>query len=116
MAEFFSYGAVFLWLLLAVLTFLIGRKQGAAGYLLSLFFLFMTVWYGLKAFFKLPMFDGVLSFVFRGILLVFLAVIILVWYRGRVNRAQSDPASTAHAEDCTCDQCRQSNEEKLHID
>ena len=107
MAEFFSYGAVFLWLLLAVLTFIIGRRQGAAGYLLSMFFLFMTVWYGLNAFFKLPMFDGALSFVFRGILLIFLGVIIFVWYRGRVNRTQPGQDPDAHAEDCECDQCRQ---------
>lgn len=109
MNEFFQYGAVVLWVLLAVLTFLIGRKHGAAGYLLSGFFVFMAVWYGLNAFAKLPMFDGVLNLVFRGILLVFLAAIVFVWYRTRTAQPQS------HADGCTCEQCRK-NKDQLHVD
>ena len=54
MTDFLQYGAVALWAVLAVLTFIIGRKQGAVGYMLSVFFVFMAVWYGLRAFGKLP--------------------------------------------------------------
>ncbi|MED9969681.1 MAG: hypothetical protein UFA98_06690 [Ruminococcus sp.] len=106
MQEVFQNGAVFLWAALAVLTFLIGRKQGAVGYLLTVFFIFMAVWYGLRAFAGLPVFDGIMSYVFRGILLVFLLVIILVWYRGRKKQAQTDSALKAHAENCDCRECR----------
>ena len=80
---FLSYFYVFLWAALAILCFFIGRKMGLAGYLLSLFFVFMTVWYGLRAFGNLPVFDGVLGIVFRCALLVFLVVIVFVWIRGR---------------------------------
>lgn len=106
MQAFFQNGAVFLWAALAVLTFIIGRKQGAVGYLLSVFFIFMTVWYGLRTFGGLPVFDGAMSYVFRGILLVFLIVIIAVWYRGRKKQAELDAALKAHAENCGCKDCR----------
>ena len=59
MADFLQYGYVVLWAALAALTFFIGRKQGLIGYLLSVFFVFMAVWYGLRAFGGLPVFDGV---------------------------------------------------------
>ena len=76
MADFLQYGYVVLWAALAALTFFIGRKQGLIGYLLSVFFVFMAVWYGLRAFGGLPVFDGVLGHVFRGVLIVFLFVIL----------------------------------------
>ena len=99
---FLSYFYVFLWAALAILCFFIGRKMGLAGYLLSLFFVFMTVWYGLRAFGNLPVFDGVLGIVFRCALLVFLVVIVFVWIRGR--KAQNKNNQTIpHAEDCHCE-------------
>ena len=100
MTAFLQNFYVVLWALLAVLCFFIGRKQGAAGYLLSIFFVFMTVWYGLRTFAGLPVFEGVLSYVFRGVLLVFLAVIIAVWYRGRKAKPKEQ-----HGENCDCEQC-----------
>ena len=100
MTTFLQNFYVILWGLLAVLCFFIGRKQGAAGYLLSVFFVFMTVWYGLRAFAGLNVFEGVWGYVFRGVLLVFLAVIVAVWYRGR--KASSEQQ---HQENCDCEQC-----------
>ena len=64
---FIHYFYVFLWAVLAVLCFFIGRKHGLVGYLLTVFFLFMSVWYGLEAFGGLPVFDGVMGHVFRGV-------------------------------------------------
>ena len=58
---FIHYFYVFLWAVLAVLCFFIGRKHGLVGYLLTVFFLFMSVWYGLEAFGGLPVFDGVMG-------------------------------------------------------
>ena len=41
---------VFLWAALAVLVLIIGRKELVLAALMSAFFVFMTVWYGLRAF------------------------------------------------------------------
>ena len=104
---FLQYFYVFLWVALGVLCLLIGRKQGAVGFLLAGFFGFMAVWYGLRAFAGLPVFEGVWSFVFRAVLLVFLAVIVFVWYRGRQARVNRDPESLPHDEDCHCEHCEE---------
>jgi len=90
MTQFLQYGYVFLWAILAVLTFFIGRKQGLIGYLLSVFFVFMTVWYGLRAFGNLPVFDGVWGYIFRGLLVVFLAVIVFIWWKSRKAAAENN--------------------------
>lgn len=80
MGEFLQYAYVFLWAALAILMFATGFKQGAFAFVLSGCFVFMTVWYALRAFGGYPMFDGTLGIVFRCILGVFLAVIILVYF------------------------------------
>ena len=95
MNEFFQYGAVFLWGILAVLTFFIGKKHGAGGYLLSVFFVFMAVWYGLRAFGGLPVFDGVAGFVFRGLLIGFLLIILALWWKSRKARTKNDTEDSA---------------------
>ncbi|MEE1262683.1 hypothetical protein [Ruminococcus sp.] len=102
---FLQYFYVFLWAALAVLCFFIGRKIGLAGYLLTLFFVFMTIWYGLEAFAGLPVFDGVMGHVFRGVLLVFLIIIVFIWYRGRRAQIMSQNKTVPHAEDCHCEHC-----------
>lgn len=91
MTEFMQYAYVFLWVILAALTFMIGLKQGAVGFMLTGFFVFMAVWYGLRAFWNIPVFDGVLGYVFRGVLLVYLMIIVAVWYHGKKKQAQ-EPA------------------------
>ena len=90
MTDFLQYGAVALWAVLAVLTFIIGRKQGAVGYMLSVFFVFMAVWYGLRAFGKLPVFDGTVGFIFRAVLTVILFSTIGVWYRIKKKQAEQN--------------------------
>ncbi len=87
MADFLQYGYVVLWAALAALTFFIGRKQGLIGYLLSVFFVFMAVWYGLRAFGGLPVFEGVPGYIFRGLLILFLLVIVYIWWRSRKTDA-----------------------------
>lgn len=74
--EFLNYLYVFVWAILAVLMFFTGRKQGAFAYVLSGFFVFMTIWYGLDTFLGYNMFDGVMSIVFRAVLIAFLLVLI----------------------------------------
>ena len=78
--DFLQYFYVILWAALAVLMFFTGRKQGAFAYMLSGFFVFMTIWYGLDAFSDYNMFEGVMSLVFRGVMLVFLVLFILVYF------------------------------------
>lgn len=78
--DFLQYFYVILWAALAVLMFFTGRKQGAFAYMLSGFFVFMTIWYGLDTFSDYNMFEGVLSLVFRGVMLVFLVLFILVYF------------------------------------
>ena len=87
MSELWQNGAVFLWAALAVFVFISGRRQGAAAYLLTAFFVFMAVWYGLRSFGGLPVFDGIYGWIFRGVILVFLAAIVFVWYKGRNSGA-----------------------------
>ena len=78
--DFLQYFYVILWAALAVLMFFTGRKQGAFAYMLSGFFVFMTIWYGLDTFSDYNMFEGVMSLVFRGVMLVFLVLFILVYF------------------------------------
>ena len=78
--DFLQYFYVFLWAALAVLMFFTGRKQGAFAYMLSGFFVFMTIWYGIDTFSDYNMFEGVMSLVFKGVMLVFLVLFILVYF------------------------------------
>lgn len=95
MSEFLQYACVFLWAALAVLTFFIGRKQGLYGYLLSVFFVFMAIWYGLRAFGGLPVFEGVAGFIFRGLLIGFLLIIIMLWWKSRKANSKNDTEDSA---------------------
>ena len=76
---------VFLWAALAVLVLIIGRKELVLAALMSAFFVFMTVWYGLRAFGGIAMFDGVLGIIFKCILLAFALLLGAVWYFRRKN-------------------------------
>lgn len=67
MGEFLQNMYVWLWAALAVLMVVIGIKyrhehQGLLAVLMALFFIFMTVWYGLRTFAGYPMFDGTLKY------------------------------------------------------
>ena len=84
--EFLQYATVFLWAALAVLVLVVGRKEGLLAYVMAGFFVFMTVWYALRAFGGFPMFDGVLGIVFRCALGVFAVALGLVWFFKRRNR------------------------------
>ena len=110
MTEFFQTAAVFLWLILAVFCAVIGKKYGPAGYLMSAMFLFMTVWYGLRSFGGLPLFDGVYMTVFRAILLVFLAAIVFVWYRCRKRSLEEEANAQRHGHGCNCEHCKKDGE------
>lgn len=80
MNDFLAYAYVFLWGILAILMFFTGRKQGPFAYVLSLFFVYMTVWYALDSFFGYPMFEGTLSIVFKCVLIGFLALFVAVYF------------------------------------
>lgn len=77
--EFLQYFYVFLWAALAVAVLVIGRKEGLLAVLMAAFFVFMAVWYGLRAFGRIAMFEGALGIVFKCVLGVFAAVLLAVW-------------------------------------
>lgn len=78
--EFLQYAYVFLWAALAVAIVIIGRKEGLLAFVMAGFFVFMAVWYGLRAFGGLPVFDGAWGIVFRIVLGVFAVALGVVWY------------------------------------
>jgi len=53
---------------------------------MALFFIFMTVWYGLRTFAGYPMFEGTLNIVFRCILGGFLIVLGLIYWFTRKKK------------------------------
>lgn len=75
-----QYIYVFLWAFLAVMVLAVGRKEGLLAYVMAAFFVFMTVWCGLRAFGGIAMFDGVLLVVFRCLLGAFAVGLGIVWY------------------------------------
>lgn len=79
MGDFLQYFYVFLWGALAVLMFFTGFKQGAFAFVMSLLFVFMTVWYALRAYAGLPMFEGIYGVIFRCVLGGFLALFVIVY-------------------------------------
>lgn len=88
--DFLQYFYVFLWAILAVLLFFTGRKQGAVAYVMSLFFVYMTVWYGLEAFGGFKMFEGIMSLVFRIVLIAFLILFVAVYFLLKKKDNNSD--------------------------
>lgn len=81
--DFLQYFYVFLWAALAVAVAVIGRKEGLLAVLAAAFFMFMAVWYGIRAFGGVAMFDGVPGIVFKCVLGVFAAVLLVVWITKR---------------------------------
>ena len=68
---------VILWGVLALLTFAVGIKQKAAyAFVISAFFVFMTVWYALDTYSGMDMFAGALGIVFKVVLVAVLALFV----------------------------------------
>ena len=77
--SFLNYAYVFLWAALAVMVAVVGRKEGLLALVMAAFFVFMTVWYGIRAFGGVAMFDGVLGVVFKCVLGAFAAAMAVIW-------------------------------------
>ena len=80
---FLDYFYVCLWAALAVAVAIIGRKEGLLAVAATAFFVFMAVWYGLRAFGGIQVFDGTPGIVFKVVLGVFAAVLLVVWITKR---------------------------------
>lgn len=78
--NFLQYAYVFLWVILAAMVIIVGRREGILAYVMAAFFVFMAVWYGLRAFGGLPMFDGALGVAFKCTLGAFALAIAAVWF------------------------------------
>lgn len=81
--DFIQYIYVYLWAFLAVMTIVVGRKEGALSFVMAGFFVFLAVWYGIRAFAGIAMFDGVLGVIFRCTAAAFAVAMGLVWYLKR---------------------------------
>lgn len=79
MTDFMQNAYVFLWGILCVYMLVCYKKIGAVSLVMSAFFLFMTIWFGLRSFAGLAMFDGTLGIIFRCIVGVFLVFFVLVY-------------------------------------
>lgn len=90
MTDFLQYAYVFLWGILAVYTFAVAKRVGALSYVISLFFVFMTVWFALRAFGGFDMMNGTLGIIFRIIVGVFLAVFVVAYIIGKKRKNNND--------------------------
>ncbi len=99
MTEYLQYAYVFVWAALAVLSFIIGFKQGKYGFILSAFFVFMTVWYALNSFGGLEMFEGTLGIVFKCIAVACLAGAVALLFFERKKRNQQAEEATENQKD-----------------
>lgn len=89
MSGFLENIYVYLWGALALLTVIVGIKQRAVyPFIITLFFIFMTIWYGLRTFGGYEMFSGSLGVIFRIVCLVFLAAIVgfYIFYRKKSGK------------------------------
>lgn len=84
---------VYLWGVLAILMLAISIKNrktiGTMSFVLTMFFVFMTVWYGLRTFGGYAMFEGTLGIVFRvvmGLFLIFLVAAYLFYRKKNQNQ------------------------------
>lgn len=85
MGEFLQNMYVWLWAALAILMIIVGIKyrhehQGLLAVLMAVFFIFMTVWYGLRTFAGYQMFEGTLNIIFCCILGGFLVALGLIYW------------------------------------
>lgn len=91
MSNFMQNIYVYLWAALAILMFATAIKNrksfGAMAFVLALFFVFMTVWYGLRTFGGYAMFDGILGIVFKAVMAVFLVCLVAAYliYRKKLQ-------------------------------
>ena len=77
MTDFMQNVYVILWGVLALLTFAVGIKQKAPyAFVISAFFVFMTVWYALDTYSGTDMFAGTFGIVFKVVLVAVLALFV----------------------------------------
>ena len=66
-----------------MMTIVVERKEGLVAYVMAALFVFMTVWYGVRAFGGVAMFDGVLGVIFKCVLGAFAAAMAVIWIAKR---------------------------------
>ncbi len=81
-----EYIYVFLWAVLALLCFVTAFKEKKLYALApALVLVFMSVWYGLRAFAGIAVFSGTLGIIYRVVLGVFLALCIVFYVISRIR-------------------------------
>ncbi len=101
MTDFMQNIYVYLWGALALLMFAVAvknikskqtRQTGTGALIMGFFFVFLTIWYGLRTFGGYAMFSGVLGIIFRVILGIMLAAMVLAYFIMKKKRKGSDSA------------------------
>ena len=85
MGEFLQNMYVWLWAALAILMIIVGIKyrhehQGLLAVLMAVFFIFMTVWYGLRTFAEKKKKEGTENIIFRCVLSGFLVALGFIYW------------------------------------
>ncbi len=93
MSDFLQNAYVFLWAILAIVIFAAALKSQkstrAMAFVLSLFFVFMTIWYGLRSFGGYAMFEGTMGIIFKAVLGIFLAALVIIYLISK-RKSRSD--------------------------
>ncbi len=85
----YIYAAV--WLIIAIYLFVQAFKETKFLFFLSSFFLFLSGWYFLNEILtSVNLFEGVYSWIFRGVAIVVLIVCAVAYLKYRKNRTNTD--------------------------
>lgn len=72
-----------LWLVLAALLFFRFRSQSKVVYLLTIYFLFLSIWWAVNEFISVDILNGFYGWILRGVSAVMLGLCLVVYYSER---------------------------------
>ncbi len=84
-----------LWVVLAVLLFFKFRGEGKIIYVLSGYFLIMGVWWTANELVSIDLMGGMYVWIFRGITLAMLLVLLVVYYREKRSYSASETSDVS---------------------
>lgn len=96
MPDFLQNVYVVLWAILAVYMFIMHKRIGPVAFVLSGFFVFMTAWYGIRAFTNIDMLGGTLGLIFKIVIGVFLAIFVLVYVLSKRKQKKQDDENNSN--------------------
>lgn len=86
-----GYVYAVLWLIIAVMLFLRFRKENKVVYLLSVYFIFLSVWWFIDEFVAgLNLMDGMYAWILRGVSAVVLTVCLVIYIAERRKHPKTE--------------------------